>query len=173
MNTKNKAVFLDRDGVINLKRDDYVKSVEEFVILKDVSDAIKLLNENNYLVIIITNQSAINRGLLTDQELFNIHKFMKSELAKDGAHVDAIYHCPHRPDENCSCRKPGTELVEMAVMEHSVSTKSSWFIGDSEIDILSAKKMGLQGIKIKENSSLLEPVKKILDSKKRDQLELG
>jgi len=167
MNTKNNAVFLDRDGVINLKRDDYVKSVEEFVMLKDVPYAIKLLNENNYLVIIITNQSAINRGLLTDQELCNIHEFMKNELGKDGAHVDAIYHCPHRPDENCSCRKPETELVERAVTEHSVLIESSWFIGDSEMDMSSAKKMGLRGIKIKENSGLLEPVKKILDSKKK------
>ena len=162
----NKAVFLDRDGVINLKRDDYVKSIEEFVILKDVPDAIKILNENNYLVIIITNQSAINRGLLTDQELSRIHDFMKNELDKDGAHIDGIYYCPHRPNENCSCRKPGTELVERAVKEHSISIGSSWFIGDSETDMVAARKIGLYGIKIEENSSLFEPVKKILDSKK-------
>jgi len=162
----NKAVFLDRDGVINLKRDDYVKSMEEFVILKDVPKAIRLLNENNYLVIIITNQSVVNRGLLTDEELSRIHDFMKNELDKDGAHIDGIYYCPHRPDENCSCRKPGIELVERAVKEYSISTKSSWFIGDSETDMLAARKMGLQGIKTGENSSLLEPVKKILDSEK-------
>ncbi len=158
----NKAVFLDRDGVINKKRDDYVKSIEEFVMLKNVPEAIRKLNEKKFLVIIITNQSAINRGLLTHQRLSEIHDFMKNQLKVNLAFIDAIYYCPHRPDENCRCRKPHTELVERAIKDYSISTDSSWFIGDSDSDILTAKKMKIPSIRIEENGSLLEAVHHII-----------
>lgn len=158
----NKAVFLDRDGVINRKRDDYVKNVNEFVMLEGVPEAIKILKENKFLVIIITNQSAINRGLLTHDGLAKIHDIMKSQLEKHRSFIDAIYYCPHRPDENCKCRKPQTELIEQAIKKYSISVKSSWFIGDSVTDILAAKKVGLLTIKMKENGNLLEAVNKIL-----------
>lgn len=160
----NKAVFLDRDGVINRKRDDYVKNVGEFTMLQGVAEAIKLLNGKNYLVIIITNQSAINRGLLTHEGLGKIHDFMKSEIGNHGGAIDAIYYCPHRPDENCRCRKPQTELVERAIKDYSISTDLSWFIGDSESDMITAKKIGIQEIRIKENGSLLAAVNRICTS---------
>lgn len=159
----NKAVFLDRDGVINKKRDDYVKNINEFVMLTNSPKAIKLLNDKNYLVIVITNQSAINRGLLTHEKLSEIHKVMNYELEKSDAYVDAIYYCPHRPDENCQCRKPRTELLVKAVKEHSVSIEQSWFVGDSESDITAAKNMGLKPILMEENGSLLDAVNKILN----------
>lgn len=154
---------MDRDGVINRKRDDYVKNVNEFVMLTDSPKAIKLLNDKNYLVIIITNQSVINRELLTHEELFKIHKVMIQELEKNHAHIDMIYYCPHRPDENCWCRKPRTELIEKAIREHSISIEQSWLVGDSESDILAAKKIGIKSIHMKENSSLLEAVRKIIE----------
>lgn len=157
----NKAVFLDRDGVINKKRDDYVKNVSEFVMLQGVPEAIKLLNENKFLVIIITNQSAVNRGLLTHDDLAKIHDFMRNELKKYGAFIDAIYYCPHRPDEGCKCRKPQTELVEQAIKEHFISAGSSWFIGDSESDMITAKKTGVREFRIEENGNLLEAVNRI------------
>lgn len=155
----NKAVFLDRDGVINKKRDDYVKNIKEFVLLNHVPEAIKLLNEQRFLVIVITNQSAVNRGLLTHHSLTEIHDFMKNELKKNDAFIDGIYYCPHRPDEHCRCRKPETKLIEQAVMEHSIAVDLSYFIGDNETDMLAAKKVGLSTIKMEENSSLLEAVK--------------
>lgn len=158
----NKAVFLDRDGVINKKRDDYVKNINEFAMLPDVPKAIKLLNQKNFLVIIITNQSIVNRELVTHEGLAQIHDFMKNELEKHGAFVDAIYYCPHRPDENCKCRKPRTELIEKAVKNHLISTNLSWFIGDSESDIMAAKKAGITAIRIKENGSLLEAIGRII-----------
>lgn len=158
----NKAVFLDRDGVINRKRDDYVKNTSEFVILPDASKAIKLLNENNYLVIIITNQSVINRGIITRDILTEIHEFMKNELGKQGAFVDAIYYCPHRPDENCSCRKPKTGLIEKAISDYSISIGSSWLVGDSESDTLAATNLGIKTIQMDQDTSLLKPVNEIL-----------
>lgn len=157
-----KAVLLDRDGIINQKKEDYVKSVEEFIILKDVPNAIKLLNENDFLVIIVTNQSAINRGYLTHQRLKSIHNFMKIELKKFGCHIDAIYYCPHSPDENCLCRKPNDGLIKKAVKDFSIDISSSWLIGDSDSDIEAAKKVGLRSIMMKTNSSFLNTVKKII-----------
>jgi histidinol-phosphate phosphatase family protein len=159
----NRAVFLDRDGVINRKRDDYVKNVNEFVMLPDVSKAIKLLNENNYLVIIITNQSAINRGIITHDVLTEIHELMKSELGKDGAIVDAIYYCPHRPDENCSCRKPKTGLIEKAIHDYSISTDFSWLVGDSESDTLAAAKLGIKAVRMGQDASLLKAISEIIE----------
>lgn len=158
----NKAVFLDRDGVVNKKRDDYVKNIGEFVMLQGVPEAVKLLNEKNFLVIIITNQSAVNRGLLTHGGLAKIHDFMRAELSKHEAFIDAIYYCPHRPDENCKCRKPQTELVEKAIKEHSISKDLSWFIGDSESDMMAARKMDIPAIRMKENTSLLVALGKII-----------
>ena len=159
-----KAVFLDRDGVINKKREDYVKSIEEFILLKDSPSAIKLLNENGFLVIVITNQSAVSRGYLSREELENIHDFMKSELIKQDSHVDAIYYCPHKPEEDCSCRKPKTKLVTDAIHDFLINKDSSWFIGDNDTDVLCAKRMGMKSKKMKANSSLLYYVKEIISN---------
>ncbi|MEO9307236.1 MAG: HAD family hydrolase [Nitrososphaera sp.] len=163
----NKAIFLDRDGVINKKRDDYVKNTSEFVMLPKVSEAIRIMHEKKFLVIIITNQSAVNRGLLTHKGLEQIHEFMKDELKKYGVNIDAIYYCPHRPDENCNCRKPRTELLEKAIKDYQISTDLSWFIGDSETDIEAAKKIGIKHVKIEENGSLLNAIKYVINKENR------
>jgi len=160
-----KAVFLDRDGVINKKRSDYVKSINEFVMLKDVPTAIKLLNNNDFLVIVVTNQSAVNRDYISREELENIHKFLSKQLQKQNSHIDAIYYCPHRPDENCDCRKPKTKLISKAIKDFSIDKNSSWLIGDNETDIQAAKSIGIKSIKMETDASLLECVKeKIINS---------
>lgn len=153
-----KAVFLDRDGVINKKRTDYVKSINEFIILKDAPAAIKLLNDNNYLVIVITNQSAVNRGYMSEETLENIHHFLRKQLQKKNCRIDAIYFCPHRPDENCDCRKPKTKLISDAIKDFSIDKNFSWFIGDDEKDIQAANNMGIKSIKMKSDDSLLEHI---------------
>lgn len=158
----NKAVFLDRDGVINFKRDDYVKNVDEFVMITGAAKAIKLLNDNNFLVIIITNQSAVNRKLVTHDMLESIHVFMKNQLEREGAFIDGLYYCPHRPDEDCECRKPKPGLILDAIKDHNILPGKSWFIGDSETDMIAAKSAGLATIKMKENGSLLDTVKNML-----------
>jgi histidinol-phosphate phosphatase family protein len=164
----NKAIFLDRDGVINVKRNDYVKNINEFIMLKDVPKAIRMLNEEGFLVIIITNQSAVNRNLVSHDELAKIHDIMKIQLQREQAFVNAIYYCPHRPDENCKCRKPKAELILRAIRDHSISPSSSWLIGDSESDVQAAKEAGVASIRIQENGSLLEAVNNIV---KQDDLK--
>ena len=157
-----KAIFLDRDGVINEERKDYVKNLDEFIILKGVSKAIKLLKEKNFLVIIITNQSAINRKLLTDNGLDEIHNHLQDILKNDDTSYDAIYYCPHKPEENCKCRKPKPGLLLRAAEEHDIDMKNSFLIGDSMTDIEAADMAGCKGILLKENESLLEVVENLL-----------
>ena len=156
-----KVVFLDRDGVINEKRKDYVKNLDEFIILNGVSKAIKLLKEKNFLVIIITNQSAINRKLLTENQLNEIHNYLQENLKKDNTNYDAIYYCPHKPEENCNCRKPKPGLLLRAAKEHNIDMKNSFLIGDSMTDMEAADAAGCKGILLKENESLLEIVENL------------
>jgi len=158
-----KAVFLDRDGVINKKREDYVKSVSEFILLEDAPKAIRLLNENGFSVIIITNQSAVNRGLISHEDLEKIHESMKLQLKEYNSFIDAIYYCPHRPEENCYCRKPKTGLLKQAMKDLSVRSEDSWFIGDCESDREAAKREGIRFIKVETDSGLLNTVKKICE----------
>jgi len=159
-----KAIFLDRDGVINEERKDYVKNLNEFIILKGVSKAIKLLKQNNFLVVIITNQSAINRKLLTVDELNKIHNYLQDILKKDNAMCDAIYYCPHKPDDNCDCRKPKPGLLLRAAQENNIDLQKSFLIGDSMTDIEAASEAGCKGILLKKNESLLDLVENLLNN---------
>jgi len=128
------AVFLDRDGTI--ARDvHYCCRVEDFEILPTVSQAIRLLNQHGFKVIVVTNQSGIARGYFTDEALFHIHQYMKDELARYGAHVDAIYYCPHHPDDGCQCRKPKPALLLSAAKELGIDLSRSYTVGDGEMDI--------------------------------------
>ncbi|AJM91270.1 D-glycero-alpha-D-manno-heptose-1,7-bisphosphate 7-phosphatase [Nitrosopumilus piranensis] len=155
----NKVFFLDRDGVINKKRSDYVKNVEELEILPNLDTIIKKIKQNNYLVIVITNQSVINRGLSTHQKIQAIHEKIQSKLEMK---IDGFFYCPHRPDEKCGCRKPKTGLLELAATQFDIDFKNSWFIGDSESDILAGEKMGCNTKKIKSEYFLENAVNTIL-----------
>jgi len=159
-----KAVFIDRDGVVNKKRNDYVKSKNEFILLEGVIESIRLLNKNGFLVIIVTNQSAINRGILTKETLDEIHELMRTELRSHGCVIDAIYYCPHRPEEDCNCRKPRPGLIKKALNDYNISPNESWFIGDDETDMIAAKNAGIRGIRIKTDENLLSFVKRVCGS---------
>lgn len=165
----HKAVFLDRDGVINKERKDYVKSVNEFVIFDNVSQAIKLLKKNGYLVIVITNQSAINRNLLSHSTLKKIHDTLENYLENHGTALDGIYYCPHRPDEVCSCRKPKPGLLLKASTDFDVDLKNSWMIGDCEKDVEAAKSVGCNWILLKKDLNLLDAVKMLLQNVENDR----
>ena len=164
-----KAIFLDRDGVINQERKDYVKNLEEFKIFENVADAISLLKKENFLIVIITNQSAINRKLLSIKNLENIHKFLKKYLKKNNTSIDAIYYCPHTPEEDCSCRKPKPGLLLKASLDLDIDLKNSWMIGDSKTDIEAAKAAGCNSILLKENEKLFDIVKEFISSNKLNE----
>jgi D,D-heptose 1,7-bisphosphate phosphatase len=142
---KNRAVFLDRDGTI-APDVNYCRRPEDFIMFKDVPFSIRKLNENGYKIVIITNQSGLARGYFTEETLARIHQRMKDELAAAGAKIDAIYYCPHHPDEHCDCRKPGTALFRKAAKDMNIDLVSSFMVGDTEKDIIAGKKAGCKTV---------------------------
>jgi len=120
-------------------------------LLPGAAEGIKLLNEHGFKAVIVTNQSGIGRGYFTQQMLAKIHKKMRRELAKHGAHVDAIYYCPHHPDDNCECRKPKPKMVLQAARDLDIDLSQSYVIGNSEMDVELARQAGCKtGIRIGE-----------------------
>lgn len=160
---KLKTVFVDRDGVINQERSDYVKSISELEIYPNVAKNIKLLKDAGFLVIVITNQSAVNRGIITHEMINQIHDSIQDHLKKHGTFLDGFYYCPHIPNENCNCRKPKPGLLQQAILELNIDLNSSWMIGDSDSDIEAADSIGCKAIKINDNFSLDNAVEKILN----------
>ena len=160
---KLKTVFVDRDGVINQERSDYVKSISELEIYPNVAKNIKLLKDAGFLVVVITNQSAVNRGIVTPEMINQIHNSIQNHLKKYGTFLDGFYYCPHTPNENCNCRKPKSGLLEKAILELNIDLNSSWMIGDSDSDIEAADSIGSKAIKFSDNFSLDNAVQKILN----------
>ena len=163
MNNLYKTVFLDRDGIINKNRPDYVKTIDELEIL-EVAESIKKLKDNGFLVVVISNQSAINRGLTNHENVKQIHSTIQEYLKKNGTKIDAFYYCPHRPDEDCDCRKPKPGLFKKAIAELKIDPKSSWLVGDRDSDIQAGQSVGCKTIKIAENARLNEAIQRILNS---------
>jgi len=155
-----KAVFLDRDGIINEHRDDYVKNLNELKILPNAAKAIKKLNDLNYLVIIITNQSVVNRRIITERNLSEINNLILKQMADSGAKIDSIYYCPHTPEQNCTCRKPKPGLILQAIKDYNLDNSKCLMIGDSESDIQAAKQANIQSLKMVRDGNLLEFINK-------------
>ena len=161
-----KAIFLDRDGVINQERKDYVKKLDEFKILDKIADAINIIKSHGFLVIIITNQSAINRKLVSVETLNKIHEKLQSYLEKYNTSFDQVYFCPHMPSENCECRKPKPGLIIQAVTDFKIDLSQSYMIGNSETDLQAARNAGCNGILLKKNQTLLEVIVDLFESEK-------
>jgi len=143
----NRAVFLDRDGTM-AKDVPYCSCPQDFELFPNTAKAVRRLNEHGFKVIVVTNQSGIGRGYFTEETLAEIHQKMKNELAREGAWVDAIYYCPHHPDDNCNCRKPKPELVLQAVRDYDIDLEQSYIIGDLRADIELGKAVGCKTILI-------------------------
>ena len=135
----NKIIFLDRDGVINRDSPDYIKSWDEFEFLPGSLDALRLLNSEGFSTILITNQSAIARKMLTGEELENMHRLMKAEISSTGGKIADILYCPHMPGAGCACRKPKPGMVHMAQSKHHIRLEGAAMVGDSAKDILCAR----------------------------------
>lgn len=150
-----KAVFLDRDGTIN-KEVDNLRNINQLRLLPNVAKAIRKLNQNNFLVIIVSNQPVVARGWITEKELAEIHKILMIRLEKQGAKIDAVYYCPHHPNANlrqyrkdCLDRKPNVGLIKKAVEDFDISLSNSFLIGDSTRDIKTAYNAGIKNILVR------------------------
>lgn len=140
------VVFLDRDGVINEDRPDYIKGWNEFSFLPGVADAISKLNEKGYAVVVVTNQSAIGQKIISEETLEEIHKRMCEALLQQGAIISKIYYCPHTSSENCTCRKPQNGLITKAFDELPLDMENGILIGDRLTDIEAGLKSSLTTI---------------------------
>ncbi len=141
----NKAVFLDRDGTINYEVN-YLSSVDQLKILPNSAQAINLLNENDFLVIIITNQSGVARGKFSEEALNEINNELKNKLLKDEAKIDAVYYCPHHPDDGCSCRKPKPGMLKAANEEFGLDLQASYIVGDTLNDLETGHNVGCKTV---------------------------
>ncbi|WP_347161116.1 HAD-IIIA family hydrolase [Ruminococcus sp. 1001136sp1] len=155
---KQRAVFLDRDGTINMYKG-FLKKSNDFELIPGVAQAIKKINESGYLAIVVTNQPVIARGELTYTGLEEIHNKMETLLGKEGAYLDGIYYCPHHPHKgyrgeiaelkiDCNCRKPKPGLLLKAAEDFNIELKYSFMVGDSENDIKAGNAVGCKGILI-------------------------
>lgn len=159
-----KVVFLDRDGVINYKppRGEYILKPEQFKLLPQVKEALKWLSGRGYEIYIISNQAGIGRGLMTEDDLFMIHKKMEEELRQAGVNIQGIYHCPHRADEGCFCRKPSPGMLHQAAIEHQINLDNATFIGDDPRDKQAGDAAGCKTILMESDGDLLAVVQSSL-----------
>jgi len=138
----NKTIFLDRDGVINVDSPSYIKSWDEFSFIPGSLEALRILNEKGFDVILITNQSIINRGMIPKNALEQIFLMMNSEIESSGGKITDIFFCPHTPEEECACRKPLPGLIQKAQEKYEIELFESVMVGDSAKDIQCARNAG-------------------------------
>ncbi len=146
---RQPAVFLDRDGVINYDRADYVKRWAEFAFLPGALTALRQLAGLGWPVIVVSNQAAIGRGLASRETVEAINLRMRQEVWSAGGRIDDVLYCPHRPDDKCDCRKPQPGLLRRAAGRLGLELSASFMVGDAESDMLAALKAGCHPVLVK------------------------
>jgi len=161
---KKKVVFLDRDGVLNRERGEYTYLTTNFEWVTDAIEALKLLNEQGYALIIISNQGGISKNIYSKTDVINIENAIVQPLVKQSIQILDSFYCPHHSAiENCLCRKPKSLMLEKAIAKHNIDPVKSYFIGDSIRDMVAGQNVGVKGILMKANDSLLLAVQDILN----------
>ena len=160
-----RAIFLDRDGVLNRRAPpgDYVKSLGEFVWLAGAREGVRRLNDEGWLVLVVTNQRGVALGLYSAADVEAIHESAQRELREVGAHVDAFYFCPHGEDDHCTCRKPQPGMILQAAREWDVDLAASYLFGDDERDVEAARRAGVSAVKMASDGDLRAAIAELLD----------
>lgn len=162
-----RAIFLDRDGTINVEKN-YLHKVEDFEFVSNAIEGLKLLQQQGYLLIIVTNQSGIGRGYYSEEDFSILNEWMIDSLETKGIHVDRVYYCPHLPDAKiekyrvqCNCRKPALGMYEAAIEEYKIDLSKSFAIGDKLRDCEICRMTECRGFLVGENekTDILEQVK--------------
>lgn len=153
-----KAVFLDRDGVLNKELGDYVCRFEDFKVLEHNFPALKELQDRGYLLIVITNQGGLAKRWYSVETLDRMHDHLKKSYAEQGIHLTEVYYCNHHPEYNgkCLCRKPGSLMLEKAIARFAIDASKSYFIGDRERDVIAGEAAGVKGILIDSDQPISE-----------------
>ncbi len=161
---KNKAIFLDRDGTINVDVG-YTHLVEDLRIIPGAIEGLKLLTKSDYSLIIVTNQSGIGRGMYKEQDYFDFRNFLSTIFSEAKIEITAEYFCPHHPEKgvgkykiNCECRKPKTEMLERAAKDFNLDLKMCWMIGDTNKDIQAGKNAGCKTIHVLTGKVCQKPI---------------
>ena len=163
----NKAVFLDRDGTINVEKN-YLYKIEDFEFLPGVVESLKSLQQAGFLLIIITNQSGIGRGYYTIQDFQKLNSWMVDYLKSQGVFITDVYYCPHLPDaqieeyrKDCNCRKPKSGMYEQAIIDHNIALSESYAIGDKIRDCAICESTECRGFLVGQNEkdNIIEEVK--------------
>jgi D-glycero-D-manno-heptose 1,7-bisphosphate phosphatase len=139
-------LLLDRDGVINEDRPDYITHRHRFRFYPDALEALRWLHDRRIAVIVISNQSGLNRGFIAWEDFWDIHACMIDGIEAAGGNLLGAFYCPHRPDEGCSCRKPLPGLLQAAAEQFQIPLAETHFIGDRESDLLAASRAGCRGV---------------------------
>lgn len=150
---RRNFLFLDRDGVINRDSPEYIKHWQEFHFYPDSLPVLRWLHRHAIEVILISNQSALNRGLMSREAFWEVHERMLHAIRQAGGDLLAAFYCPHRPDENCSCRKPAPGMILTAARQFGIALPDTAFIGDRPTDLLAATRAGCQGVWIERSSN--------------------
>jgi len=143
----NKAVFLDRDGTINVDKE-YVHKVEDLEFIPGVLEALAKLAKTDYRIIIITSQSGIGRGYYTQNDYEIFTKNMLNKIKRNGGRIDAVYFCPHSPDAGCDCRKPKPKMILDAARDFNIDLSKSYMIGDKRADMIMGDNAGCKKIRV-------------------------
>lgn len=159
----NKAIFLDRDGVINDNTVAYyIFKPGDFKLNRGVIGFLKEMLKRSFILIIISNQGGIAKRIYSKSDVDKLHSYFKKIMKKENIQITDIYYCPHHPDiEKCFCRKPDSLLLEKAIAKYDIDRNQSYFIGDSKTDIEAGLKAGLNTIKTERNQNLLEIIDQI------------
>ena len=158
-----KAIFLDRDGVIITERGDYNYLPADINLVHGIAEALRELAKKGYIFIVITNQGGIARGLFTHERVEEIHAGLKVFFEKENIEILEFYYCPHHPSTSaCICRKPASLMLERAIARFDIDAKQSWFIGDTDRDIEAGEKAGVQTLLIPANADLREWIGEIV-----------
>lgn len=158
-----KAVLLDRDDTI-CPDVPHNGDPAKMHVYPYSGDAIRRLNENGFLVIVVTNQSGIGRGMYGVSDMEAVNAEMERQLAVSGASIDGIYFCPHRPDEGCACRKPGTDMGLRAISDYALDPSLCWMVGDKDADVEFGRRLGMRSLKVGPGFTLADAVDRILSS---------
>lgn len=159
-----KAIFLDRDGVINSDIGHYyIYKIKDFIINKGIVNSLKRFQEAGYMLFIVSNQGGVAKGIYSCEDVDQIHAHLEAKLLENNIHIQEIYYCPHHESvASCECRKPSPYMINKAVKKYNIDIKTSYLIGDSKRDIEAAEAAGVKGIKIEANEDISIYCDKIL-----------
>jgi histidinol-phosphate phosphatase family protein len=152
------VVFLDRDGVINEDRDDYVKNVDELVVFPYSPDSIARLNNAGYVVVVVSNQQCVAKGMMTCEQLEDIQREITRQVNASGGDIESFQHCTHLKSENCSCRKPKPGMLLKAIRDHQLDPEKGFMVGDNEKDIIAGRSVGCRSVLVMSGMATRETV---------------